>query len=221
MIQKSIIALSFAFQYLLLYRYILSSFQGAPFSGNGILAPYIFRSNDKNFKKSTIDICFVVCILVFTPQLYIELILGSSIFGQWDIGSGAMTKNFRSLRLIFALSFVFQYLLPRYILSSRRELHFWAMGFWLLKYSGAMTKNFRSLQSIFALWFAFQYLLYFWTLRYWLRTYSGAMIQNFISLKSIFALLFAFQYLLPRSFVQNFYSQLLFENFHPNFCSPI
>ena len=32
--------------------------------------------------------------------------------------SGAMTKNFRSLRSIFALSFAFYYLLPMYILSS-------------------------------------------------------------------------------------------------------
>ena len=41
--------------------------EGAPFLGNGVLAPYIFRSNDKKFQKSTINICFVVCILVFAP----------------------------------------------------------------------------------------------------------------------------------------------------------
>ena len=89
--------------------------EGAPFLGNGILAPYIFRSYDKKFQKSTINICLVVCILVFAPQVYIELPLG----------------------------------------SSTRELHFWAMGYWLLTYSWAMIKNFRSLRSIFALSFAF------------------------------------------------------------------
>ena len=35
--------------------------------------------------------------------------------------------------------------------SSRRELHFWAMGFWLLIHSEVITKKLRSLQSIFAL----------------------------------------------------------------------
>ena len=33
--------------------------EGAPYLGNGILAPYIFRSYDKKFQKSTINICFV------------------------------------------------------------------------------------------------------------------------------------------------------------------
>ena len=80
-----------------------------------ILAPYIFRSYDKKFQKSTINICFVVWILVFAPQVYIELPLG----------------------------------------SSKRELHFWAIGYWLLTYSWTMIKNFRNLRSIFALSFAF------------------------------------------------------------------
>ena len=35
--------------------------------------------------------------------------------------------------------------------SSRRELHFWAMGFWLLIHSEVITKKLRSLQLIFAL----------------------------------------------------------------------
>ena len=35
--------------------------------------------------------------------------------------------------------------------SSRRELNFWAMGFWLLIHSEVITKKLRSLQSIFAL----------------------------------------------------------------------
>ena len=65
--------------------------------------------------KSTINGCFVACILVFAPFIYIEL--------------------------------------P--VESSRREFHFWAMGFGLLTHSGAMTKNFRSLRSIFALLYAF------------------------------------------------------------------
>ena len=39
--------------------------------------------------------------------------------------------------------------------SSRRELHFWAMGFWLLIHSEVITKKIRSLQSIFALSLSF------------------------------------------------------------------
>ena len=43
--------------------------------------------------------------------------------------------------------------------SSRRELHFWEMGYWLLTYSGAITKNFIGLQAIFALQVRFLCLL--------------------------------------------------------------
>ena len=75
----------------------------------------IKMSYDKKFHKSTINICLVVCISVFAPQVYIELPLG----------------------------------------SSRRELYFWAMGYWVLIYSCAKIKNFRSLRPIFALSFAF------------------------------------------------------------------
>ena len=60
--------------------------------GNGILAPYIFRSYDKKFQKSTINICLVVCILVFAPQVHIELPLGSSR-GElhfWAMGFGLL-----------------------------------------------------------------------------------------------------------------------------------
>ena len=93
--------------------------EGALFLANGIWAPYTFRSNSKKFQMSTTNICFVACILVFAPYVYIELPVG----------------------------------------SSRRELHFWAMGFGLLTHSGAMKKNFRSLQSIFALLLAIYHLL--------------------------------------------------------------
>ena len=94
--------------------------EGAPYLGNGILAPYIFRSYDIKFQKSNIDICFVVCVLVFAPQVYIELPLG----------------------------------------SSRRELHFWAMGFGLLFHLGALKKNFRTPWYILALSFTFYYVPY-------------------------------------------------------------
>ena len=33
-----------------------------------------------------INICFVACILVFAPYVYVELPVGSSIFEQWDLG---------------------------------------------------------------------------------------------------------------------------------------
>ena len=52
--------------------------EGAPFLSNGIWAPYIFRSYDKKYQKSPIDICFVVSNLVFAPYKYIELPVGSS-----------------------------------------------------------------------------------------------------------------------------------------------
>ena len=73
-----------------------------------------------------INICFVVCILLFAPQVYIELPLGSSKreLHFWTLEyclltySGAMITNFRNLKSIVALLFAFQYLLPSYILSS-------------------------------------------------------------------------------------------------------
>ena len=56
--------------------------EGALFLGKGILGPYIFMCSDKKFQKSTTNICFVVCILVFAPQVFIELPLGSS---NWEL----------------------------------------------------------------------------------------------------------------------------------------
>ena len=90
--------------------------EGAPFLGNnGFLPSYIFRSYDKKFQKSSINICFVVCILVFAPYVYIELPLGSSRRELHCLAmglclliySGAMTKKFRSLLSIFALLYAF------------------------------------------------------------------------------------------------------------------
>ena len=37
----------------------------------GFLTYYIFRSNDKKIEMSMINICFVVCILIFAPFIYI------------------------------------------------------------------------------------------------------------------------------------------------------
>ena len=73
-----------------------------------------------------INICFVVCILVFAPYVYIELPLGSSRreLRFWEMGYllliylGAITKNFRSLQAISALQVRFLCLLHMYILSS-------------------------------------------------------------------------------------------------------
>ena len=43
----------------------------------------VFRSYNKKFQ---INICFLVCILVFGPNVYIELTLSSSIFVQQYLG---------------------------------------------------------------------------------------------------------------------------------------
>ena len=87
----------------------------APFLANGIWAHYTFKSYDKKFQKSRINICFVVSILIYSPYVYIELPVGSSRrelqimamgFGSLT-HSGALTKKFGSLRSIFALLFAF------------------------------------------------------------------------------------------------------------------
>ena len=57
------------------------------FLGYVIWAPYTFRSYDKKFQKSAINICFVDCDSVVAPYVYIVFPLGSSVFGQWDLGS--------------------------------------------------------------------------------------------------------------------------------------
>ena len=131
--------------------------------GNRIMAPYIFRSYDKTFPKSTIIICFVVCILVFAPYLYIELLVGSTRreLHFWAMGSGllihsgAFTKkiprftiNICSVASILVIAPYVNIELP--VGSSRRELHFWAMGFWLIIHSEVITKKIRSLRLIFA-----------------------------------------------------------------------
>ena len=73
---------------------------------------------------------FVVCFQYLLPRYILsslyKLPLGSSRreLHFWTLEyclltySGAMIKNFRGLRPIFALALPFQYLLPRYILSS-------------------------------------------------------------------------------------------------------
>ena len=89
--------------------------KGTPFLSNGIWASYTFRSYAKKFQKSLINICFVACILVFAPYVYVELPVGSfrRELHFWAMGfghlthSGAMPKNFRSLRSIFALLLAF------------------------------------------------------------------------------------------------------------------
>ena len=55
------------------------------------------RSYDKKYLKSMINICFVVCILLFAPYVYIKLPLGSSILGQWDIGSLYIEKQHKNM----------------------------------------------------------------------------------------------------------------------------
>ena len=131
---------------------------------NGIWAPYTFRSYDKKFQKSPINICFVVSNLLFAPYIYIELPVGSSRreLHFWAMGSGllihsgAFTKkiprstiNICPVASILVIAPYVYIELP--VGSSRRELHFWAMGFWLLIHSEVITKKLRSLQSIFAL----------------------------------------------------------------------
>ena len=80
----------------------------------------------------------------------------------WAIGSGllihsgAFTKkiprftiNICSVAYILVIAPYVNIELP--VGSSRRELYFWAMGFWLLIYSEIIKKKIRSLQVIFAL----------------------------------------------------------------------
>ena len=127
--------------------------------------------------------CFVVCILVFAPQIYIELPLGSSRreLHLWTLEYCLLTysrsydKKFQKSKInsyivVFILVFAPQLYIELPLESSRRELHFWTLGFWLLTYSGAMTKYFRRLRSILALSFSFQYLLP----RYTLSSLQGA-----------------------------------------------
>ena len=131
---------------------------------NGIWDLYTFRSYDKIFQKSTTNICFVACVLVFAPYVYIELLVGSSRreLHFWAMGSGllihsgAFTKkiprstiNICPVASILVIAPYVYIELP--VGSSRRELYFWAMGFWLLIHSEVITKKLRSLQSIFAL----------------------------------------------------------------------
>ena len=87
--------------------------EGALILGNGIMAPDIFRSCSKKISKSTIIICFVICILVCAPYLYIWLPLGSARrelhFWQQRVClltyPGAMTQIFWGLQSIFVLLF--------------------------------------------------------------------------------------------------------------------
>ena len=122
--------------------------------------------------------------------------------------SGAMTKNFRSLRSIFALLLAIYYLLPIYIGlpvgSFRRELHFWAMGSGLLIHSGAFTKkiprstiNICPVASILVI-APYVYIelpvgssrreLHFWAMGFWLLIHSEVITKKLRSLRSIFAL---------------------------------
>ena len=130
-----------------------------------------------------INICFVVCILLFAPQVYIELPLGSSKreLHFWTLEyclltySGAMITNFRNLKSIVALLLAFQYLLPSYILSSLwgapgGSSIFGHQNIVSLHILGAMIKSFKSLKSIVTLLFSFQYLLP----RYILSSFQGA-----------------------------------------------
>ena len=125
----------------------------------GFLTYYIFRSYDKKFEKFMINISFVVCILVFAPFVYIELLEGASF-----LGNGIRTpctfrnydKKFQKSRInicfVVCILIFAPYLDIKLPLgSSGRELHVWGRGFGLLTHSGAMAKKFRSLRLIFAL----------------------------------------------------------------------
>ena len=132
--------------------------------GNGILAYYTFRSHHKKNQKPMINICSVASILVIAPYVYIELLVGSSRreLHFWAMGSGLLihsgaftnkiprsTINICPVASILVIAPHVYIELP--VGSSRRELHFWAMGFLLLIHSEVITKKLRSLQSIFAL----------------------------------------------------------------------
>ena len=122
--------------------------------GNGILASYTFRSYHKKTQKPPINICSVASILVIAPYVYIELLVGSTRreLHFWAMGSGllihsgAFTKkiprftiNICSVASILVIAPYVNIELP--VGSSRRELHFWAMGFWLIIHSEVITKK--------------------------------------------------------------------------------
>ena len=70
---------------------------------------------------------------------------GSSNFGQWDFGflyiQKLSQKNSEAYPEYLLHRFHFSYCSELPLGSSRRELHFWAMGFWLFIHSGAITKK--------------------------------------------------------------------------------
>ena len=130
--------------------------------GNGIHTLCTFRNYDKKFQKSRINICFVVCIIVFTPYLDIKLPLRSS--GRelhfWAIRTPCTFRNYDKkfqksrINICFVVCILIfaPYLDIKLPLgSSGRELHVWGRGFGPLTHSGAMAKKFRSLRLIFAL----------------------------------------------------------------------
>ena len=77
-LQKIFSNISFASQILVFAPYVHielplgSSRSELNFLGYGIWAPYTFRSYDKKFLKSTINICFVVLILVLSNSRHIH-----------------------------------------------------------------------------------------------------------------------------------------------------
>ena len=127
----------------------------------------------KKIEKYLINICFVICILVFAPfdwdfsREHQEgaPFLGNEIWAPCTFRTQELwQKLFQKSRINICLVFCILVFAPSVYIelplgSSRRELNFLAMGYWMLTYSGAMIQNFRSLWSIFALSFAFYYLL--------------------------------------------------------------
>ena len=122
---------------------------GAPFLDNGILVHNIFWRYEKNFRSLR-----SIFALLFAPQVFTELPLGSSrregapflsngilapyIFRSYDKKFQKSTINI--CLVVCILAFAPQVYIELPLGSSRSELHFWAMGYWLLTYSEAMIK---------------------------------------------------------------------------------
>ena len=158
-----------------------------------------------------INICFVVCILLFAPYVYIKLPLGSFILGNGMLASyifRSYDKKFQksTINICFVawiLVFAPYVYIELPVKSSRRELQILAMGFGLHTHSGAMSKlsEVSDQYLLYCKQFSMWSLCIYWTpyrelqilaIGFGHLTHSGAMPKNFRSLRSIFALLLAF-----------------------------
>ena len=195
-------------------QYLLCRFlqQGAPFLGNGILASYTFRNYHKKLRSLqsifALSLPFQSLLPMYILSSLQGALRGSSIFGQWDFGfcyiQKLSQKNSEAYNEYLLRRFHFSYCSELLVGSSRRELHFRAMGSGLLIHSGAFTKkilrfmiNICSVASILVI---APYVnielpvgssrreLHFWAMGFWLIIHSEVITKKIRSLRLIFAL---------------------------------